>query len=72
MRKLSRILSSAAHILSCTACAAAAYGWRDMQCGIAHSGYSAPAAVGLLQGLPFAAAALLCALLAHRLRKSHR
>ena len=45
-------------------CAVTAYNYRDMLCGIEHSGYSAPAYVVLFGAIPFGAAIVVCGVLA--------
>ncbi len=64
MKTLSLVFWSLAALLYGLMCAAAAYRYCDMLWGIQYAGYSAPAWTGLLSGLPYAAGALVCVLLA--------
>ena len=64
MKKLSHICLILAFLLSNVMCATVAYNYRDMLCGIEHSGYSAPAEVAFLTAIPYAAGILLCGILA--------
>ena len=47
-------------ILSDIMCATVAYQYRDMLCGIEHSGYSAPADVAFLCGIPYILGIITC------------
>ena len=40
-------------LLSCAMCVTVAYDYRDMLCAIEHNGASAPAAIVLLEAIPF-------------------
>ena len=51
--------------LSHAMCAAVAWMYRDMACGIQHKGFSAPADAAFLYAVPFAAGILLLAGLAY-------
>ncbi len=51
-------------LLSHAMCAVIAYLYRDMRCGIAHMGYSAPAAVVFLYAIPFIIGIGVCVALA--------
>ncbi len=64
MKTLSLVFWILAALLYGLMCAAAAYQYCDMLWGIRYAGYSAPAWTGLLSGLPYAAGALVCVLLA--------
>ena len=64
MKKLSVVFWVLAVLLYGLMCAAAAYRYCDMLWGIRYAGYSAPAWTGLLAGLPYAAGALVCVILA--------
>ena len=64
MKKLQYLFTTLALILSHLMCITVAYNYRDMLCGIEHSGFSAPAEVALLGIIPFAIGILLCVVLA--------
>ena len=68
MTRFSRWLWCAALALSHLACAAAAYGAGRLESGAA-AGYSAPAAAGLLEGLPYLIAAMVLAAIALAVQK---
>ena len=53
MKKISNWMLIIAVILSDIMCATVAYQYRDMLCGIEHSGYSAPADVAFICGIPY-------------------
>lgn len=69
MKKLSNLFTALAIILSDIMCLVVAYNYRDMLCGIEHSGYSAPASVAFLNAIPFVVGIILCIVLANRFRK---
>ena len=69
MKKLSVFFTAAACIFSHLMCIAAAWNYRDMLCGIAHSGCSAPAETAFLTAIPYAAGIMLCGFLAYILRR---
>lgn len=69
MKRWSALLFTLALLLSHTTCTVTAYNYRDMLCGIAHGGYSAPAWVAFLTAIPYLAGALLCLLIGSILRK---
>ena len=64
MKRISLLLTIIALILSHLMCIVVAYDYRDMLCGIEHSGYSAPADVAFLGIIPYAVGILLCGILA--------
>lgn len=68
MKKISNLLILAALLLSHAMCIVVAWNYRDMLCGIAHSGYSAPAWVAFLHIIPFGAAIIPCLIIAFFLR----
>ena len=69
MNKLSRIFTVLAIVLSHTMCFVVAYCYRDMLCGIEHTGYSAPAGTAFLYAIPFLAGIIVCVILAIKFRK---
>ena len=64
MKIAAYILSALAVIITNIGCAAVAYNYRDMLCGIEHAGFSAPASIAFLGSIPYAVAAIICAVLA--------
>ncbi|MBQ3258871.1 MAG: hypothetical protein IJA67_15875 [Oscillospiraceae bacterium] len=69
MKRISLLLTIIALILSHIMCFVVAWNYRDMLCGIEHSGFSAPADVAFLAAIPYAAGILLCGILAAIFRK---
>ncbi len=69
MKRWSVLFFTLAILLSHLMCAVTAYNYRDMLCGIAHGGYSAPAEVAFLTAIPYLVGALLCLLIGIILRK---
>ena len=69
MQKLSYLFAGLAIVLSNIMCFVVAYNYRDMLCGIAHSGYSAPASTALLYAIPFVVGIIVCVVLAIVLHK---
>lgn len=69
MKRWSVLFFTLAILLSHLMCTVTAYNYRDMLCGIAHSGYSAPAEVAFLTAIPYLVGALLCLLIGIILRK---
>ena len=69
MKKLSLLFIALAVLLSDVMCAAVAFAYRDMLCGIAHAGYSAPAGTAFLYAIPFGIGIILCAIAAYALYK---
>lgn len=72
MRKLSRLLTAIAILLSDVMCATVAFCYRDMLCGIEHLCYSAPASVAFLYAIPFGIGIVICSLAAYLLHKKSR
>ena len=68
MKNLHIFIMVVAFFLSHLMCVVGAYNYRDMLCGIAHSGYSAPAHIALLTAIPFAAGSIICGILAYVFR----
>jgi len=64
MKKLCCLFTVLAVLLSDVMCAAVAYNYRGMLCGIEHAGFSAPANIAFLGAIPFLAGILVCAVLA--------
>lgn len=64
MKKRSYLLLMLAAALSHGMCACVAWRWRDLLCGAAHEGYSAPAWTALLYAIPLMAAIAVCVALA--------
>ena len=69
MKKLQYLFTTLALILSHLMCITVAYNYRDMLCGIEHSGFSAPADVAFLGIIPYAVGILLCGILAYIFRR---
>ena len=69
MKKMSYLFIALAIVLSDIMCFVVAYNYRDMLCGIAHSGYSAPAGIAFLYAIPFVAGIIVCLILAIIFRK---
>lgn len=69
MKKWSCFFAVVAIVLSHLMCFVVGYQYQAMLCGIAHAGYSAPAATAFLYAIPFAIAIALSVGLAIRLRK---
>ena len=63
MKVFSIMFAFIAVLLSHAMCAAAAFAYRGMLCGIAHGGYSAPASTAFITALPYAIGAVVCAVL---------
>lgn len=63
MKRLSYLFLIIAIILSDVMCAVVGYSYRDMQCGIEHAGYSAPASVALYYAIPFLIVIIVCVVL---------
>lgn len=72
MKKLSYLFLALAVALSDMMCLVVAYYYRDMLCGIEHSGYSAPAGAAFLYAIPFGVGILLCGGAAYILHKNAR
>ena len=66
------IFIALAILLSNAMCATVAYAYRDMLCGIAHGGYSAPASVSLLYAIPFILGIALCIVLSVHFSRGRR
>lgn len=69
MKALSTVFYVFAVLLSDVMCAVAAYNYCDMVWGIQYAGYSAPASVAFLTAIPYAAAIIVCIVLAVHFRK---
>ena len=69
MKKLQHLFLTLALILSHLMCIIVAYNYRDMLCGIEHSGFSAPAEMAFLGIIPYAAVILLCGILVYVCKK---
>ena len=69
MKRISLLLTIIALILSHIMCFVVAWNYRDMLCGIEHSGFSAPADVAFLGIIPYAVGILLCGILAGVFKK---
>ena len=65
MKKLQYLFLTLALLLSHLMCVTVAYNYRDMLCGIAHSGYSAPAEMAFLSMIPYSIGIAVCAVLAY-------
>ena len=64
MKKLAIMFVIIAVLLSDVMCAVVAFFYRDMLCGIEHLGYSAPASVAFIYGIPFVVGIVICVALA--------
>lgn len=69
MKKIGNLFTAAALLLSHAMCVVAAWDYRDMLCGIAHSCYSAPAWVAFVHVIPFGIGIAICAALALYFRR---
>ncbi len=72
MKKLSYLFIAGAILLSDIMCAVVAFNYRGILCGIAHSGYSAPASSAFLLAIPFGIGIIICAVVACALHKKAR
>lgn len=59
MRKAAIVFTAIAVLLSDIMCAVVAFAYRDMLCGTAHMGFSAPASAAFLYAIPFMIPVLL-------------
>ena len=69
MNRLGKLFAALAVVLSNVMCIVVTYCYRDMLCGIAHAGYSAPAGIAFLYAIPFLAGIAVFILLAVRFSK---
>ena len=72
MKRISLLLTIIALILSHLMCIVVAYNYRDMLCGIAHSGYSAPAEIAFLTAIPYAVGIIICGFLVYIFHKEEK
>ena len=72
MKKLCYFFMVAALILSHIMCFVVAWNYRDMLCGIAHSGFSAPAEIAFLTAIPYAAGIIICGFLVYIFHKEEK
>ena len=72
MKKLKYLFTTFALILSHLMCITVAYNYRDMLCGIEHSGFSAPAETAFLGIIPYAAGVFLFIILAYVFKKKDK
>ena len=70
MKRLSTLFIILSLVLSHLMCAVVAFNYASILCGIMHAGYSAPAELAFLYAIPFAIGAVICLLIAKKLRKS--
>ena len=63
-KKLRNLFIVLSLLLSHAMCVMLAYQYRDMQCGIAHMGYSAPAGVVFFYAITFIMGIVVCVALA--------
>ena len=68
MKKFKFLFIALAILLSDIMCFVIAYNYRDMLCGIEHSGFSAPAEIAFLYAIPFIAGIIICVIPAIRFR----
>ena len=68
MKKIKFLFIALAILLSDIMCFVVAYNYRDMLCGIEHSGFSAPAEIAFLYAIPFIAGIIICVIPAIRFR----
>ncbi|MCR5823424.1 MAG: hypothetical protein K6G60_03235 [Lachnospiraceae bacterium] len=64
MKKLAIVFVIIAVLLSDVMCARVAYIYRDMLYAIEHLGFSAPASVAFIYGIPFIVGIVICIVLA--------
>ena len=69
MKKLSVFFALLAVALFGAMCFSVGYHYRDLLCGIAHAGFSAPAELAFLGAIPFVIAIVVCIILAIRFNK---
>ena len=69
MKILSKLFFVLAALLSDVMCAVAAYNYCDMLWGIRYACYSAPAWTALFTAIPFAAAIVVCIVIALHFKK---
>ena len=72
MRKAAIVFTAIAVLLSDIMCAVVAFAYRDMLCGTAHMGYSAPASAAFLYAIPFMIGIIICVVLAMVFNKKAR
>ena len=75
MKILRNLFIALALLLSHAMCAAVAFAYRGMLCGVEHMGFSAPADTAFLYAVPFGIGIMFCCLLAwvfHKKSKSKR
>lgn len=72
MKKASYLFIAVAIVLSDIMCAVAAYSYRDMLCGIEHSGFSAPASTAFLYAIPFGIGIIICVIAAYILHNKSK
>lgn len=72
VKKLSYLFMALAVVLSDIMCFVVAYNYRGMLCGIEHEGFSAPAGIAFVCGIPFAVGIVVCAVVAYILYKKYR
>lgn len=66
---LSKILKKLSQILSYIMCIVVTYNYRDMICGIKHQGFSAPAYISFILGIPFLIVIIILLIIAKILEK---
>ena len=69
MKKLSYLFVAIAILLSDIMCFVIDFNYRDMLCGIAHKGFSAPAEIALLYAIPFITSIVVCLIFAFKFNK---
>lgn len=69
MRKLHILFAAIAVLLSDIMCFVVAYNYRDMLCGIEHTGFSAPASTAFIYAVPFLIGIAVCVVLSIRFYK---
>ena len=69
MKKIYNIFIVLAILLSDVMCAVVAYNYCKMQWGIRYAGFSAPAWVAFLYGIPFAIGIVVCVIVAVVIKK---
>lgn len=72
MKKASCLFIAVAIVLSDIMCAVVAYSYRDMLCGIEHSGFSAPASTAFLSAIPFGIGIIICVIAAYIFRNKSK
>ncbi len=72
MNRLHILFAAIAVLLSDIMCFVVAYNYRDMLCGIEHTGFSAPASTAFIYAVPFLIGIAVCVILSIRFYKKSK